>query len=188
MYVNLMSATFQKRQLLRARLRQWSVVLAAAGVVALALTCQIYAHRRETRKQLDSLQVRFRPILQLEQEIEALKHEQQELERHEHITLSLADEKPMLSLLGLVATATHDGQRQTYVQYFDFRQKTAGDGENSHRFVLELTGIGQDNLAVARLAAILRDAGLFQRVQVTSTEATDVGDGMARRFQLECAF
>lgn len=188
MHVNLMSVAFQRKQMLRNRARQWSVVLSAAGVIALVSTWNLSTQRREVKLELQALQVRYRPIEEMKLEIGELGSELAELEEREKITLSLAGEKPQLSLLGLVAKATYDGHQRTYVQNFEFRQQTARGREATHRFVLLLSGIGQDNLAVAQLAATLRDTGLFGRVEVTSTEAASIGVDTARSFQLECAF
>lgn len=53
---------------------------------------------------------------------------------------------------------------------------------------LLLSGIAVDDLAVARLIVTLRDSGVFQKVELKSTDGVEVAGNKVRRYQVECSF
>ena len=54
--------------------------------------------------------------------------------------------------------------------------------------LLSLTGVGRSNVTVAQFAAALRDADVFQRVEVKSTAAEKRANGEFQSYTIECGF
>ena len=139
----------------------------------------------------DSLEAQYRPIVQQLKEVAKLKTEIQSLRRRETIALTLYEEKPPLTLLGLVSQAARANGGRVYIQQMHYTRndaEEANDTSDAAANTLALDGIGADNIAVATFVAELRDTQLFEHVELKSSGEVAPGGRSNRSFSLECIF
>lgn len=184
-HVNLLPMRYRQGQMIRRRIGQWCAVWALA---ATALTLTGWTHWSTYRAdvlKLESLTREFAPIDQMSREIDAITDRIDQLEQRESLVLELAAEESMLSLMGILSTAAGDCGGAICIQRCQLQRRDSGEQTLK---VLTLDGIGEDNLAVARFAAALRDAAPFRRVELKSTGLGAPTRVESRTYSLECVF
>ena len=109
--------------------------------------------------------------------------------------MALCDERPVLAVVGLVSRAAQSCRGGVLVERLEFQRddRSVSQGRAAHQAaggagLLLLTGVGRSNVAVAQLAAALRDAGVFDRVEVKSTAAEKRTHGDFQSYTIECGF
>lgn len=184
-HLNLMPMTYRRRQLIRRRLWQWSVMWVFAMVVlSLAAWTQWSQYQRGVAR-LSARQREYQPIEQLGKEVAEIERRIDDLQQREALSLNLADERSMLSLVGVLSDAAKSSGGQVSIQNMQFDRR--GDGAAETNSVV-LRGVAVDDFSVARFAARLRDRKAFSNVELKSTGDVKVGDIDARTYSLECSF
>jgi len=194
-YLNLMPQGLQRRELIRARVRQWSIVWVVAGALAVTVGSIQWTRLGSARSRVLGLQKEYAPVETLQKDNTSIRSQIEELQQREKITLEIADERPVLTLLGSVSRAARECEGNVCVQKLSLKPARAAGGsrrlnsaETDVQRRLTLNGLGVDNLSVARFVAALRDTGVFSQVDLKSTEATTVNTVQARTYHLECTF
>ena len=212
-YVDLLPQNHHRGALIRRRLVQWSAVVGAAAVVVSVLTVIERNHFHQQFAQRDILENKYHPVVKLEHEVKSIKAKVRELEKREAMTLQLADEHPMLSVLGIISRAARKCEGTVAVTRLTLVEKTdpaavaaanvtsaasTANGTNSAapaapatQKVLTLQGLGLDNLSVVRLVASISEEDAFERVELkASGSQADDRDGTATtlRYLIECAY
>ena len=212
-YVDLLPQNHHRWGLIRRRLMQWSAALAAVAVVVGVVTV---IERNQLHKQLaqrNVLESQYLPIVKLESEVKSNESKVRELEQREAMTLQLADEHSMLTVLGIVSRAARKCEgtvavtRLTVIEKIDPAVMAAANVTNaasvangatpsapappSPQKILTLQGLGLDNLSVVRLVASISEEDAFERVELkASGSQTDDKDGKSStlRYLIECAY
>ena len=185
--LNLMSERARKREQLRRCLRLWSRVL--AGVVLLLGIWGFSKWRvcyQEVERQA-SVESEYEPIRQLRFVSNRLTKQIDTLTSAERIPLALANQQPLLSLIGLAtqAVAEHDGRvylGQIVIEREPLPQESAR--QPALRFALE--GFAIDGNAVTQLAAVLRDVGPFAAVELTTNQQSGAAAQAQQVFSIQC--
>lgn len=186
-HVNLLPIAYRRKQLLWLRSKQWTAI-AGVALAAAAMACWVQLtrnHRDQLR--LESLRREYLDVKETADKVELLKKEIDDLRQKEAIVLSLADEQPMLTLVGIVSQATRQCEGGLCVQRMQLQRRTEGEGKFNIR-VLTLEGIAADNHLVARFAAALRDSEAFARVELKSSGRRIVQDAEGQAYSLECVY
>ena len=188
-HLNLLSHSFCRRQVAITRLRQWCVVWLVAAAVGGGVIWMCWQSNGDQARQIEALERKYQPVAKQMREITILKEKLAELQVREKLTLELAQERPMLTLLGHVSQAASECGGKVSVQSFRLDQRRQGGAsELRDQNVLTLSGVGTDNLTVARFVVSLRDAGIFEQVQLKSTGVVSIGEKTGRAYVLECSF
>ncbi len=184
-HLNLMPMRYRRGQLVSRRLKQWSVLwLLAAGATVLLGWTQWTQYQASAAK-LASLQIRYEPIEAMKSDVTGLREKIDALQRRESLALSLADERSMLGLVGLLSQATQACEGRISIGQLRLDRNEDSQAATS---VLTLSGVAADDLAVARFTSALRGANAFTGVDLKSTGSTSVGTLEARSYLLECTF
>ena len=187
-HLNLLPYGVRRRQLIAERLRQWCVVwLAAGGLVAGAAWWE-YSRGKFERERLASLERRYVPLKELQAKTEQLRVKIDELREREDLALRIAEERPMAVLLAILSQAALECDGNVCVTSLVLAPAAAQKQAAAPRRVLQLEGLGVDNLSVARFAAALRDANVFADVRLKSSIETRVADADAVSYKLDCAW
>ncbi|MDA1054760.1 MAG: hypothetical protein O3C40_30400 [Planctomycetota bacterium] len=184
-HLNLMPMRYRRGQLIRRRLKQWSVWwLLAAGCTVLLGWTQWSQYQAGAAK-LASLRVHYEPLEAMKEDVSGLQEKIGALQRRESLALSLADERSMLGLVGLLSQARQacDGR----VSIGSLSLNRSGESQSAMS-VLTLSGVAVDDLAVARFTTALREAKAFIGIDLKSTGNATVGDMPARTYTMECTF
>lgn len=184
-HLNLMPMRYRRGQLIRCRLKQWSVLwLLAAGCTVLLGWTQ-WAQYQSGASRLASLRVRYEPIEAIKGKIAGLQEKIDALQRRESLALSLADERSMLGLVGLLSQARQACDGRISIGHLSVVRSGSSQSATS---VLTLSGVAADDIAVSRFAGALRAANAFVAVDLKSTGNTTVGEKEARSYTMECTF
>ena len=184
-HLNLMPMHYRRGQLIRRRLKQWSVLwLLTAGFTVLLGWTQ-WTQYQTGASRLASLRVRYEPIEAIKGEVADLQERIDALQRRESLALSLADERSMLGLVGLLSQAKQacDGR----ISIGRLNLVRSGNRQTATS-VLTLTGVAPDDIIVSRFANALRAANAFAAVDLKSTANATVGNKKARSYTMECTF
>lgn len=192
-YVNLFSESFQRRQLVRARIRFWGTAILAASGLAILVGGFAWTELRSISISHEWLATQYAPIESLKKEISAFTNRIANLRHRESAALMLSEDQSVMTLLAIVGQAVRTADDEIYVErlLLDQRQQNRPTNDpipSSAAHVLTMNGVGMNDLAVARFTAALRDAEIFQEVTLESTVPASVGDARFRTFHLECTF
>ncbi len=186
--VNLLSPTFiARRNALQATWR-WGLSLIAAMLCIGLWCCYEYVSMVRADSRLTYVRTESQRQKKIRSEIGELTKRRQQLEEREHETFELGQNVPLLDLLGIVAKASSVSEGQVYLQRFQFGDRTAARGAQTGVRSLKLKGIAADNVAIARFAASIRDAKVFDAVELASTGISKSEDGRQHRsFDIHCS-
>ena len=193
-YVNLLPTRTAVATLLLRRVRQWSFV--ALSALSLVVVGSIVEWKR-----VESIQVRLKqlenqagPLPTLEREVDHMQQQLDQCNARATLAAQLVDDRSMLSLIGLVSRAAHESAGKVCVRQLSVEtvsasgQRGLGVTGNVSLRKLQLEGLGEDNLSVARFVAALRESRAFHEVQLKASESTQKNDRKFRNYQLECIF
>jgi Tfp pilus assembly protein PilN len=195
--LNILPYSLRLRQLVRVRLFQWVLlgsIAAAAGAGVLYATK--YAPYQASLAELRAREQKCEPLKKLQSELDAMRAELDDLQQREALAMSLADNVPDLTLLGVVSRAARRSDGTVYIEQLSLNRKAPPTAQEKSDAaagpepggVLTLRGGGVDNLSVARFVAALRDSEVFERVELKSTGVQAAAGTGARSYLVECVF
>jgi len=185
--LRLMPATAIRRQARGEATALWSRVLLVALVGCGATAGMEVLHRQSSRQQLQALEAQHAPIDQLRHEIRLLRSQISSLNSNEQLSLELASNRSMVSLLGQIGKATAFAGGDLFVSSMAFERSASLPGEQAD-LGLEIEGEARDHMSVTRFTEGLRNTGLFRDVQLSSTESKKNNTLAVTAFELECVF
>lgn len=190
--LNLFPLELQRQQLVQRRIRQ-GCLLWTAGAMALALWVGWEWRRvRAAVVRCEGAEGQYAPTLRLQEENKRLAERIQTLQKRESLALALANERSMLSLLGLVSRASQAAEGRVVVETLHWGEGRsglpAGSGPSANLMgaTLRLEGVGHDNFSIARFAAALRAVDVFSQVRVNASNANDASTPDGRTYSIEC--
>lgn len=202
-YINLLSWRCRLYLILRTRLLQWLVVGSLVCLIALA-TWRTKSYRLNGA--LDSLALmesRCAPLQSMMIENQQMGRRLAELDGHQSLLKRLDDEQVPYRLLGLVSHGVQQCSGGLHVQTVMVTRTrenvpspkppavpqmkpATGQPKSREVTVLKLNGVADDNLAISRFVAALRDSGVFAKVDLRSSVGARRDDGRAQSFLVEC--
>ncbi len=210
-FVNLLPFEYRKRDLLRRRLLQWSLVWGLCVASAAGLGWLKQDRYRTSQHFLETTQRRFAPAKELIRQRETMRAELGRLHSKGTVLGQLRDDRPMLTLIGLASECARRCNGRLVVGSFSFqRQQTRKKSDARPRgaskqqapppatpgnraaepaapwATVVFTGEALDNVAVATFVVGLRDTGLFRRVELKSSVGKKSAQTEVCSFQLEC--
>lgn len=194
-HVNLLPYPVLRQQVVHRWLRRWFVIGCLAAAAATIALGNLWYAAQAARTQRERLEAEYRPVKKANQEIQSLRAQIAEFQQREAISMALSDDRPPLVVIGLISRAAQSCRGSVVVEHLEFKRGAVSQpksGSTDHRLrdagLLALSGTGQSNVAVAQFAAALRDAGIFERVELKSTQAEKNEDGDFRNYSIECVF
>lgn len=190
-HLNLLPYDYLRRELLRRRLVQWAVVCSVTLVLVLITGWMQRVNDAVMANHLESLRAEYEPVRQLEVEAASLQRQLDEIKSREAITLNLAINRPVLTLLGVVSTAAKQGDGHVAVGTLAVVETAARDKHSqadAPTNTVSLDGIADDDVAIARFAAALRTGQVFRTVSLKNTGDHEISAVKVRSFSIECAY
>lgn len=192
-HLNLLPAAVQRRQAIGKLLRGWAWVSGGALAVAILITCYQWQLSTAVAKRHSELQKSSDSTHQTLQNVKRLRRELAAMESRESVALSLASEKPVLTLLGLFASAAQAQGGSVAIEHLTFLSAVLPGKDSAARPAnptshVELRGVATSNVALAEFVAAIRAWDVFTQVDLRSTGATQIGSTPARSFSIECAY
>ena len=204
-FVNLLPLEYRRRQLVRCRLVQWSVVWALCVLLAAGVWWGKQCRHRSARYAAEAAERAYLPLKKLLGESDAMRTELEQLHAKGTILRQLCDDRPIVTLIGVVSQGVHQCAGRLAVQKLSFerreeqiptgavksaaRNKEPGQSPSQETVpwaVVALEGEALDNIAVATFVVSLRDTALFRSVELKSSVSKKSTDGEFRSYSLEC--
>ena len=176
---------YRRGQLIRLRLKQWAVMWLMSAAATVLVGWTQWSQYQAGSAKLTSLKIRYEPIEAMKGEVAGLTEKIDALQRRESLALSLADERSMLGLVGLLSQARDACEGRISIGQLDLRRNEDGQAATS---VLTLSGVAMDDIAVARFTSALREANAFVGVDLKSTGSSNIGELETRTYTMECTF
>jgi hypothetical protein len=205
--LDLLPLAFQRKMLRHSRIRQWSVVLGACFLVALAIWIRQHYEYQLRQQGLDARRLRAAPLQTVQTQNVELRKRLAQMRQEQQLRAELESEQIAFHLLATVSRSAATCSDGVQVQQFSFSrtrsivnsqpsntQPSSADGQPGQpdqkteieTLVMTVKGIGADNLMVSRFVVALRDSQVFDKVDLKSSMG---GAGQARgirAFVVEC--
>lgn len=187
-HVNLLSPSYIAKRNLRQAFKQWSIAVGLGMlVVGVWVACE-YAAMVQSNNQLSYIRTEYEKQRATRSEIKKLKERRNLLQDREQETFRLDDDVPLLDLLGVVAKASAASNGRIHVADFRFNKSVAGRGVGMDAHTLQVQGVAENTVAIARFAAFIRDTDIFDAVELASTGIAQTGLGKSHRtFDIQCS-
>lgn len=200
MFVNLLPAKTRLQIQFRSILRRFVVIWGLAGVIALVQTALHLRQLAQCGQALAMLEEQCQPLYAMQQSIGNNQHELATVGSQSAILRGLQPKDHFINLLGVFVRATQSEQGHIYFQRLvvqvlgrptdsvsDARESktTAASAAN---VVVSLEGLADDDATLSRFVSSLRQADVFQRVDLKSSSRMASGTGSSRQYQLECRY
>lgn len=195
--LNILPYALRRRQMVRLRLFQWCFIWAAAAAAASSIFYRTkYVPYQACRAALQARARKYAPLKKLQTDLDTMQAQMDDLQKREALALSLADDLPAITLLGITSRAARQNEGSVYVAQMSLDQKATPEtleergasAGHKRRGVLTLRGAGVDGLSVPRFVAALRDSGVFDTVELKSTGIQTANGTEARSYLVECVF
>lgn len=185
--INLMSPRSHKRRKIRRCVRLWSRLLAA--VVGLVIAVGLWQWRTYSQVQVrrESAEAEYEPVRKLKIENVRLRKQIAELEQVETIPLKLAEQQPLLGIVGLANQAVSEQGGSLYLTQLEIeRPPLTLDAEQSSELSVAIYGVSLDNASAQQLSDWLRTTMLFSDVEIQTNEKLATGQLPRRAFSIQC--
>ncbi|MCA9202781.1 MAG: PilN domain-containing protein [Planctomycetales bacterium] len=193
MYINLLSQEYQRRQIVRARTRQWVVVWLILLPVFSAGGLMEWSRYQASVTELATAEARYAPLVELQDHNDALRSQLNMLRQREQLVLEASGRRSLLDVLGYVSRAAADADDRLCVQQLlvggtKQRLGATNDSAGEPLGVVTMQGVGMDNTAVSHFVNGLRSTQAFRQVQLKSTTPTEVAELSVRGYVVECTY
>ena len=203
--LNLLPFEYRVKQTARRRLLQWSLVWAACAVTFIGIWWLKHRCCRSFRQTLQVAQRSYAPLEKILQESDTMRSELDQLHAKGTILGKLLDERPALTLIGIVSQSARRCNGRLVVQSLSFqrherppetdaaapdpgrKQPSKPAAEQAEPWgLVTLEGRAHDNVAVATFVVSLRESGLFRRVELKSSVGKSSAGEQLLTYLLEC--
>jgi TolA-binding protein len=191
--VNLLPASYRRKQFLRRRTVQWSSILCSVLVSGWGWHWYELREGRALAQQLEVMEREHAPTQRLLQQLVDMRTKLDQLQQQETVAGELERQRSALTLLGVVSqTAEKTGGRLrlTKLDLTNFQSAAlAGTGAATAAPTgLHLTGVSLDNPSVGELLDGLQDSGIFSRVELLVLKEREEGETALRDYEVRCEF
>ena len=189
--LNMLPLVYRRRVVRRRCVRAWVLV---SGIVTASLVVWYVSERSYFElltSRLRVVQTEYSPVQSMEEAVNGVRKQLDELQTRETIALELAENQPVLTLVGVVSQAAartggQIGVAEMTLLRSSFLEKGQHPGKSKN--VVTLQGKGLDNVAIAKFLAGLRDSGIFRTVELRSSGIQPTSLDQHRSYKVECLF
>lgn len=192
-HLNLIPPGIQVRQSLWDLCRIWLMFVGMLAVILALATWNQWRLYQTIAQRHARLEESRQMVKETLAEVSSLRQQLETTRQQEAVALSLAEERPVVTVLGLIGQSAQKTGAAVAVAKLTFTSNvlsnakaTASQHEGS---LLQLHGIGAGHLPVAQFVAAMRESALFERVDLKSSGEATMSPGTAgRSFIVECAY
>jgi len=183
-FLNLLPATYRRTLLTRKILTAWAVAWVAG------LSAASFAYWYAQDQYLAALQQREQhhrlnePALRMAENAKQMREQLKDFDAQIKSMRQLTDDRPTLTLLGVVGQAALASEGRLYVRDVQITSSST----NHHLQTLTLNGTALDPLSAVRFRAALHEAGIFRTVQLQSSTQKQLAGREIHEFRVECVF
>lgn len=207
--LNLMTLEWQRRHVVKRHLVRWGRVAALVAMLTAVTWWKVHGDVTEVRAELAGLEARaslFRSQLaenkRIEQKIELAQ-------RRKKLFNSLSLPQQPLQLVGIISASAREQNGQIRIASFELAPSQMLDGQADEparprnagrraastepvkpvvRTAVSLSGIAENDMALTRFVASLREAGVFVEVELKSSRKVQRDDRVACEYDVSCIY
>ena len=189
--MNLLAETRQEKQRSRYARRRWRLALAT---LILGLACWSWFEYRTLNvlaAERDALERQFTPLKSAKANIKRIAATCEQLRAKEQLAIALSHHRPALSFFEVIETAASECRGELFIKELIYLRQSVNVGRtpaSDRPSSLTIRGLSENNLAIAKFAASLRDSRLFSSVEMTASESQEIDKKAVQEFELNCAF
>ena len=198
-HLNLLPWSYRRGRLLRRRLIQWSAAWTLASLVCGGIWWTGYRSYLAAQDAVRWRTEQYEPVEIMRGEIEQLRADIEELSDRETLVGQLAEERPPLTVMGLVSRSARGCDGRVHVERILLnRDGSAGrlgakaaNTPATHAggdSMLTIHGLGLDHAAVSKFVVQLSRSGAFDHVELKSSLQKIMAGDTLRGFIVECQF
>lgn len=186
-HLNLMSPQARRSSVVRRARRRWACVLAVVFLALLPFgATRGWRYYRVERRRAAAC-AEYDPIRQLRAENSRMREQIKALESSQRLLLSLAENKPVVALLGTAAEAVAEQGGAVYLKQLELEQGSL-TGDQSTDSALALEGDARNTRAVEQFVELLKSRGPFRNVDFSANETSDESGQRLYHFTVECLY
>lgn len=191
--INLLPYENRRRLMLRVRIIQWMLLWCALGAIGVTFGWTRYLEHLAMEKELDTHTKNYAPIIELTNELSAMKKQAEAFAQQEKMAANLVDRHSLLTMLGVVAQSASQCHGRLHIHEL----RLGKSGEKGLGNTLEspigasivlIKGTSLDIASVTRFVDALRGANLFTQVDMKPTNETAIGNQLAFSYHVECSY
>lgn len=202
-HINLLPWEFRRKTIQRRMLKCWIAVAALFVLGSRIMIGVSQQSLRRSRSELASLSERAAPLRQTVAESDRLAEQLKRSGERRLLLDGLSATGQPLQLIGIVSRSAAGTPGEILVEEFEITEtdppaplsKTASADRSAPAPVigapsrrLGLSGMATDDLALSRFIAELREASVFQTVELRASNDINLNAGSARHYIVECSF
>jgi hypothetical protein len=184
--MNLLPQSYRVRQAATKTVFRWLGIT----VVIVALTCcwglQDVLRSQVSREAMHNLREESEPVREAEIDVRRLRMRMEGLREQKTLEGQLAERRSLTDLMGIISGSSKSCDGEVCVRSLDLKQ--VKNQNDDTLYTLSLSGVGTDDLVIARFAAALRDSNAFSKVQLSSTSPISENEIAARSYTMECSY
>ncbi len=203
MHINLLSHDIRAKIEARRILRQWTLIWVIAGLATLAGCIWQARELRAAQARLALLNSRCESLRELQRELGVGRQHYDD--RHSELTAleRIEPQQHVIDLLGVLVQAMRPQAGQLQIQRLNVVLQRPNVDQVSSRpreqrgtvvaattphSLLNLQGVADDDNVLSRFVTDLRQAGVFERVDLKSSTRLIGSQHSLRQYQLECRY
>lgn len=198
--MNLVPPAFQRKLLVRKRIRQWFVPSAVALMASLTAVGEVGYRLRNLSLSAAALEERLRPMNEMSQDNDLIASRLKNLVGHESVLHEIVGVQRPVSLLAVISQSAGRTESRLQILKLTVQQTLAEKpvdrkpGGNAAATVarrdvtteITITGVALDDAAVAAFVQSLKESQAFAAVELKSTVGTVIADVAARQYDVSC--
>ena len=185
--LNLMSEKSWKREQMRRSVRLWSRALVVVMLLLSVVGIAKYRECQHDARLQAYAESGYEPTRQLKLENNRLRNQIQLIQTEERFSLALAEDRPVLSLIGLTTRAVTEQDGQIYLQQIEIeREAVVLEPSGPSTLSFTLGGLAVNQSAVTQLTDALREAGPFVAVEMSMNSPTIINKQSPQAFSIQC--
>ncbi|HVJ87919.1 MAG TPA: PilN domain-containing protein [Caulifigura sp.] len=200
--MNLVPKAFQRKLLVRKRMRQWFTPCAMALMVSLVAVGEIGFRLRNLVIETAALEARLKPMNELSKDNDRIAAQLKSLVGHESVLNEIVGVQRPISLLAVISRSAAESNSRLQIRKLTVQQSASGTAtmvksskppEGGTPMAAEttateitITGIALDDSDVAAFVQSLKTSRAFTAVELKSTTGTLVTDVAVRQYDVCC--
>ncbi|TWU29456.1 hypothetical protein [Bythopirellula polymerisocia] len=187
--INLMTPYARRREIYRARLRQWLKITSALFLVLALVTSAHYYYVRQIGLEQQLLETMLEPINHLKEANKRLAKQIAAIRDEEQFVLALSSENHTVTVLGLLGSAVAKVGDRVFFEKIELSSSGRTDyPQTNSPMVLDIAGIADNKAAAIQVAEELQSSIPAGKVDVTTNKETRINNLLMHNFALHGTF
>jgi|EndMetStandDraft_5_1072996.scaffolds.fasta_scaffold175436_1 hypothetical protein len=193
--MNLVPKAFQRKLLVRKRVRQWFLPCAVALGVSVAAVGEVGYRLRTLSVEASRLDAQLQPMNDMSRKADEVASRLKSLVGHESVLHEIAGVQRPISLLAVISQSAGQSNSRLQIRKLTVQQASAETSTSSKQkqatasttsTEITIHGVAVDDADVAAFVQSLKSSQAFSTVELKSTTSAVVADVAVRQYDVSC--